>query len=158
MQSKCLKTDLFSSTLQDIFLLSGLLHPCTYWIDDTTHFAPIVYHFNSRLLLTDHKIPPRGAGKVKTKEQNDAIIASTKEFKSVIWHGPARIPFDQPDPIGCWGNTTTGNIAKKFFGPEKCKHISAIYKFNKETDKEEFEKLLQAFNVILRVTCNSNQS
>ena len=114
-----------------LFPVNRVVTPLHYWINDTTHLAHIGYHFNSRLLLPNHTIPPRGAGKVKTKEQNDAITASTREFKNNIWHGPARIPLDQPDPTGCGGNTTTGNLAKKFFGPEKRKHISALYKFDR---------------------------
>ena len=69
VQSKGLKNDFCFFYFTGHFSVNRVVTPLHFWINDTTHFAHIGYHFNSRLFLPDHTIPPRGAGKIKTKEK-----------------------------------------------------------------------------------------
>ena len=80
-----------------------------------------------------------------------SITLSTETFKDEIWHGPANIPADRPDPTGCGGNTTTGNVCKRFFGPKKRRHIVKLYKFDTQSEEDDFSRILQGINCILRI-------
>ena len=125
--------------------------PLHDYINTANHLCHLGYHYNSRLKLPKKRIPPRGAGKRRTEDENKAIKESTKEFKNEIWHGPASIPADQPDPTGAGGNTTTGNIAKRLLEPEKRQHIVALFKFDLPNKAEQLGKLLQSISVILSI-------
>ena len=91
--------------------------PLHDWVNSANHFFHLGYHYNSRLLLPNNRIPPRGPGSKKTAEEKKAIEDSTRLFKEAIWNGPARIPADRADSTGCGGNTTTGNLIKDFLEP-----------------------------------------
>ena len=85
---------------QGIISVQNVITPLHNWINTCNHKLHLGYHFNSRLMLPNHRLPPRGPGKKKTDAEKKAIESSTKEFREQMWNGPAKIPADRPDPTG----------------------------------------------------------
>ena len=110
-------------------------------------------------LVQDSQTPVEKPKRGKTIEQKNAVEKAKREFmaKAKAKEG-LNLPLNAPNPSGTGGNCDNGNMAKQFFSPENREKVLDLYEpFDETTQREEMRRVLQGFNVILRVMSSTRK-